>query len=137
MCSNITTSRHISQIWFRITCRLTRAHSFGTIPEIWEYMEVTVIVFFWDVFWFWNYERNSIPSILLSGAELTEQWFVQIIDRIVSNHVHLAISSVFWQKNCVPRLSLIMSIFVTSAYYKLCSLGNWYSVYCSIIPIPE
>ena len=33
--------------------------------------ELTVIVFFWDVFWFRN-ERNSIPPILLPIAELTE-----------------------------------------------------------------
>ena len=42
----------------------------GSIPE-WKYTELAVIVFFWDLFWFWN-EQNSNPSILLPIAELTE-----------------------------------------------------------------
>ena len=44
--------------------------SLGTISE-WEYTELAVIVFFWDLFWFQN-ERDSIPSILLPIAELME-----------------------------------------------------------------
>ena len=35
-------------------------NTFGTIPE-WEYTELAVIVFFWDLFWFQN-ERISIPQ---------------------------------------------------------------------------
>ena len=48
---------NVLYIYFKL-----RAHSFRTIPE-WEYTELMVTVFFWDLFWFQN-ERN--------GAELTE-----------------------------------------------------------------
>ena len=37
-----------------------RVNTSGTIPE-WEYTELAVIVFFWDLFWFQN-ERISIPQ---------------------------------------------------------------------------
>ena len=43
---------NVLYIYFKL-----RAHSFGTIPE-WEYTELMVTVFFWDLFWFQN-ERNG------------------------------------------------------------------------------
>ena len=59
--------------------------SFGTILE-WEYAELTVIVFFWDRFWFRN-GRNRRNSGL-SG-----------IDRIAGNPILLAIFPVFCREN--------------------------------------
>ena len=69
------------------TFNLLRARSFGTIPE-WEYTELTVIVFFWDLFWF----RNEQNSILLSGADWRNRRNSGLlgIDRIAGNRVLLA-----------------------------------------------
>ena len=65
------------QLFFR-TCRPQyRARPFGTIPQ-WEYTELAVTVFFWDLFWFRN-ERNRRNSGLFG------------IHRIAGNRVLLAI----------------------------------------------
>ena len=52
------------RVWFSFCFR---GRSFGTIRE-WEYTELAVIVFFWELFWF-RKEQNSTPAILLPIPE--------------------------------------------------------------------
>ena len=102
-------------------CHQLRTHSFGTIVE-WEYMELVLIVFFWDLFCFWI-ECNRQNSQLSCSFDI---FCLSFSGKVA-----------YWD-----LLSLITLIFVTSgnSVFRIaelvCSLGNWYSV-CSVILIPE
>ena len=101
-----------------------RARCFGGTVLEWEYTELAVIVFFWDLFWFRN-ERHSIPSILLPIAES---------DGIAGYRLTI-FAAVFRRENCVParfpRSHRLNFCHVSYSIFRIAqSLFFWELIFC-------